>query len=228
MEKNKKYLNIPVPMLKDLHTDSKTFLNNVFDVGIYLYSKTLKGSEEKCYRDALHFFGITQISVRNCIANAKEILCSMPGKYPLTGIETDILWDYYKNDKDDFDIVCLGAFLGIRSILGKKPYDKTNKALIHARMFGYSTMQEMPTELNSLQRKYKLRYHMDKVLRELEISWHLKILWNHNRGFYISFDLSFNELALIIEKRKQLSKIEQIKEMKRKAFENAKTQLTTH
>ena len=57
---DKKYLNIPVPMIKELHTNSNSFFSNVFDVGIYLKSKTLAGSEEKCYRDALKFLGITQ------------------------------------------------------------------------------------------------------------------------------------------------------------------------
>jgi len=228
MNNNKKFLNIPVPMMKDLYADRKKFFENVFDVGIYLYSKTLTGLEEKRYRDASDFFGIKQKYIRDCIANAKEILFGMPEKYPLTGIEIDMLWDYYKNEKNDFDIVCIGAFLGIKSILGKKPYDKTNKALIHARMFGYTSAKVFPTQLNPLQEKYKIRWHMDKVLLELQTNWHLKILWNHNRGFYISFDLTFDEMALIIEKAKQLTKIQQIKELKIKAIESAKTQFTTH
>lgn len=228
MDNNKKYLNIPVPMLKDLHINSKSFFSDTFDVGLYLYSKTLTGSEEKRYKDSLHFLGITQPNIKNGISNAKRVLCRMPEKYPTTGIEKDILFDYYKNEKSDFDIVCLSAFLGIRSILGKKPYDKTNKYLIHARMFGYVTAKELPAKLTPLQEKYKIRWHMDKVLTELQINWHLKVLWNHNRGFYLSFDLSFDEMALLIEKDKQSTKIQRLNELKRKAIEGAKVQLTTH
>ena len=33
-------------MLKYLHTDSKKFFNDVFDVGIYLYSKTLRDQKK--------------------------------------------------------------------------------------------------------------------------------------------------------------------------------------
>lgn len=64
MDNDKKYLNIPIPMIQDLHINSKRFFNNVFDVGIYGYSKSLTGSEEKRYKDSLHFFGITQASAK--------------------------------------------------------------------------------------------------------------------------------------------------------------------
>ena len=223
MGDDKKYLNIPVPMLKDLHINSKKFFDDVFDVGVYLQSKTLEGSEEKRYKDAKHFLGVTQgCKPHNAISNAKEILNRMPAKYPTTGIEKDMYFDYYKNYKDEFDIICLAAFFAIRSILGKKPYCKTNKDFIRARMFGYITAKELPTQLTLLQEKYKARRQMNNVLNELEINWHLKILCNHNRGFYLSFDLSYDDLALIIEKNKQITKIQQITKAKRKAIESTK------
>lgn len=219
---DKKYLNIPIPMLKELHIDNKKFFNDSLDVGIYLYSQTLKGAEEKCYRAALKYLGITHGNIQGGIDTAKQVLYSMPKKYPLVGIEKEMLFDYYKNDKDDFDIACLGAFLGIKSILGKKPYCKTNKALIHARMFGYTTANELPDKLTSLQQKYQYRRQMDKILIELQMNWFLKTISNHQRGMMISFDLSFDELAVIIEKNKQQTKIQQLREMKREAISNAK------
>lgn len=229
MDNNKKYLNIPVPMLQDLHLNKNTFLNNAFDVGVFLKSKGLTGSPEKRYKDALHFLGVTQsTSVKTAISNAERILYKMPGKYPTVGIEKEMYFDFYKNEKSDFDIICLSAFLGIRSILGKKPYDKTNKSLIHARMFGCITAKNLPSKLTPLQEKYKIRWHMDKLMEELQINWHLRVLWNHNRGFYLSFDLSYDEMALIIEKEKQITKIQQLKELKKKAIERARAQVTTH
>jgi hypothetical protein len=69
---------------------------------------------------------------------------------------------------------------------------------------------------------------MDKVLLELQTNWFLKIFSNHQRGMYISFDISLDELALKSEKSKQITKIQQFKDMKKKAIENAKIQLTTH
>ncbi|MEI6049107.1 MAG: hypothetical protein WCS03_09440 [Bacteroidota bacterium] len=228
MNNDKKYLNIPVPMLKELHTNSKSFFSNVFDVGIYNYSKTLTGTENKCYRDALKFLGITQPDSKNGLSNAKNILNRIPSKCPIVGIEKEMLFDYYKNEKSDFDIICLGTFLGIRSILGTKQYCKTNKALIHARLFGYITAKELPAKLTPIEKKYQIRWHMDKVLIELQANWFLKLISNHQRGMYISFDFTLDELAVKSESNKQLSKIKQFKELKRKAIENAKAQLTTH
>lgn len=215
-------------MLKELHTNSKSFLSNVFDVGIYNYSKTLKGSEEKCYKDALKFLGITQGNIPAAIRNAKSVLSKMPTNYPITGIEKDMLFDYYKNEKSDYEKICLGAFLGIRSIIGSKPFCKTNKAMIHARMFGYSTVKDLSAELTAIERQYQIRWHMDKVLLDLQESWFLKLFSDHQRGMYVSFDLSLNDLAVKSEASKQRTKTQQFKEAKRKAIQSAKEQLTTH
>lgn len=228
MNDNKKFLNIPVPMLKELHTNSKGFFQNAFDVGIYLYSKTLSGTEEKRYWDASKFLGITQANYKRSLNDAKNVLKKMPARFPTTGIEKEMLFDYYKNDKSDFDIACLGAFLGIKSIIGTKPFCKTNKAFIHARMFGYVTAKELPAKLTPIEEKYLIRWHMDKVLLELQMTWFLKMISNHQRGMYISFDISLDELAIKSEKIKQLTKIQIFKELKKEAIKNAKKQLPTH
>lgn len=220
-ENDKKYFNIPVPLLKLLFTDSSGFFQNVFDVGIYLHSKTLQGSEKKRYKDACTFFEMkTPIDTWINIANAQGFLGSIPDNYPTTGIGRDMWFDFYRNQKDEFDIACLGVFLAIKSIIGKKTYVKTNKAFIHARMFGYNTAGDrpIPNQLTPIQKKYQMRYHMDKVITELEINWHLKTLWNHNRGFYLSFDLSLEEMARIIEKDKYSTKKRKLQEEKRQAI----------
>lgn len=224
MENNKKYLNIPVPMLKDLHINSKKFFKEAFVVGTYSYSKTLKGSEEKCYRDAIEFFRFKQEDVSFLIINAKQVLNRMPAKYPTVGIEKKILIDYYKNDKDDSDIMCLAAFLGIKSIIGKKLYCKTNKGLIHARMFGYSNVKELPKQLTPLQLKYQIRWHMDKVLLKLQMNWFLKLISDHHRGMYISFNMSLEQLTIAIESLKAQKSVQRFKEMKRKTIENTKAE----
>jgi len=222
MEGNNRYLNIPVFMLRDLYDDSKRFFDDAFDVGIYLYSKTLEGNEEKRYKDSLSFLGITQSNISNGIRNAKKILSGLPEKYPIVGIDKDMLFNYYKYNKAEFEIICLGAFLAVKSIIGKKLYNKTNKAMIHARMFGYKSPKELPETLSHLQEKLKARRQMDKILVELQLNWHLNLLWNHNRGIYVSFDLSLEKLAVIVEKDKRKSRLKELKEEKRSAIEKAK------
>jgi hypothetical protein len=224
----KRFLHFPVLMLKDLYVNSVNFCNNVFDVGIFLYSKKLRGTEVKRYKDALKFLRITQYNIEVAIINAKSILNNMPCKYPIVGIERDMLFDYYKNTKDEFELLCLGAFLAIKSILGTKPYCKTNKALIHARMFGYSSMKDLPLKLTSLQERCKIRWHMDKILIELQMNWYLKIISSHHRGMYVTFDLSLDELAAVIVKDRQQTKIQQLRDAKQKALNRAEAQLITH
>ena len=223
----KKYLNIPLPMLRGLHINSKEFYDNCFDVGIYLHSKTLEGSEEKRYKDSCDFFKIIQTRRETHIDKAKSILIKLPPPYPVFGFELDILWDFYKNQKEEHEKFILAAFLGIKSILGAKAYCKTNKAHVYARMLGYDSINELPIELTDEQRKYQLRWHMDKLLLQLQLSWHLKVISNRQRGMYISFDLDLEKLAVISEKNKLKNKLSAFQELKAKAIERAKN-ITAH
>jgi hypothetical protein len=228
MDKTRKYVNFPIPMLKGLHINSKKFLDNAYEVGIYSYSLTLHGPEEKRYSDALRFFGIriSDFSIR--LNKVKDLFYTIPIGSPYVGIERDIVYDYYNNEKSEFDIICLSAFLCIRSILGTKSYCKTNKYLIHARMLGYSTPKDLPSNLTPLEEKYKIRWHMDKVMQELQTDWYLKTISNHQRGMYVSFDLSLDELAAKSEMNKQFTKAKKLKALKKEAIQKAKTQLTSH
>jgi len=160
----------------------------------------------------------------NNIREAEEILFKTKGS-PVVGIEIGMLFDYYQNPKTEFEIVCLGAFLGVKSIIGKKPYAKSNKKMIFARMFGYKSPKELPNKryMNDLQKKYFNRYQIDKILNTLQLNWGLKMLWNHNRGVYLTFDVSLEELAKITETDKRKAKLRQLAEDKRKAIEKVKT-----
>lgn len=218
MASKNRFLNFPISLLRDLYSDCRRFANNAFDVGIYIYSLTLEGDEKKRFDDAGSFLNVTNGSLKN----AKEILSNISATCPRTGIDREMLFNYYRFNKTEFEIVCLGAFLGIKSIIGKKPYDKTNKILIYARMFGYCTARELPEALTEIQLKYKQRYHMDRVLTELQLNWNLKILWNHNRGFYVSFDLSLEDLAVVVQKDKRKYQLKQLQAAKQAAFEKAK------
>lgn len=217
-----RFLNIPIPMLKGLFENSTKFFNDVFDVGIYLYSITLEGAEVERYEGALKFLGITKANISTAIKNAKSIISNLPDKYPVAGIDKDMLFNYYKNAKSEFELICLAAFLGIKSIIGKKPFDKTNKAMIHARMFGYIIPNDLPKNLTPLQKKYLLRWHMDKVITELQLNWNLKVFWNHNRGIYISFELPLEKLAAVVDKKGRKAKIQELKEQKKRIRENLK------
>jgi len=195
-------------------------------VGVYLYSQKLNGDNDvQKFEDAAGYLNIRfGRGSENNIREAEEILFKTKGS-PVVGIEIGMLFDYYQNPKTEFEIVCLGAFLGVKSIIGKKPYAKSNKKMIFARMFGYKSPKELPNKryMNDLQKKYFNRYQIDKILNTLQLNWGLKMLWNHNRGVYLTFDVSLEELAKITETDKRKAKLRQLAEDKRKAIEKVKT-----
>ena len=51
-------------------------------------------------------------------------------------------------------------------------------------------------------------------------------MWNYNRGFYLSFDLSYDELALINLQDKRGYKRRLLKDQKKAALMKAKKQLS--
>lgn len=110
--------------------------------------------------------------------------------------------------------------------------------MITARMFGYSNKAEMldntpkltPRNISKEERairekeiaereKYLTRYHSDKVLTELELSWGL----DHIRGMYISYESDLATLAKVCEQSKKSVKVDALKEAKRQAKLAAKT-----
>jgi len=221
-----RFVNIPIALLPELYNNCREFCEKAMAVGVYLYSQKLNGDNDvQKFEDAAGYLNIRfGRGSENNIREAEEILFKTKGS-PVVGIEIGMLFDYYQNPKTEFEIVCLGAFLGVKSIIGKKPYAKSNKKMIFARMFGYKSPKELPNKryMNDLQKKYFNRYQIDKILNTLQLNWGLKMLWNHNRGVYLTFDVSLEELAKITETDKRKAKLRQLAEDKRKAIEKVKT-----
>ena len=231
MHKDIKYFNIPISLLPELYRDHKEFASKAIDLAIYRYAETLEGNSfiEK-FESALKFLNVVcHIPVEKVIKNIEnnENLLSLP-EYPSAGVYTGLLWNYQQHDKTEFECLCLGAFISIRSIIGKKPFAKTNKKMIFARMFGYKSPKELPNKrfMNDLQKRYFNRYQIDKILNELQLQWHLKIISNHNRCLYVSFDLSLEELAQKTLSEKNKQKLLKLKEAKKRAIERARTNST--
>lgn len=65
--------------------------------------------------------------------------------------------------------------------------------------------------------KYLTRYHSDKILTELELSWGLKRYAYHIKGMYISYTMDLAGLAKVCEQSKKSVKVNALKEAKRQA-----------
>jgi hypothetical protein len=221
------YLNFPIMLIKNIFLEKRSCIN--FIIGFSIYQKASNEYEQvtaECMDDVADELNInlgnSKRHLQLCHSFIKK-LNSPDDLGAFVGINNDILFDYLKNDKTEFQIAAFCAFCAVRSILGKKVFCKTNKALIHARMFGYRSAKQLPDKMTEIQKKYLNRYHMDKLIQELELNWHLKLFGGHCRGFYLSFDLSHCDLAMEHNKAKKKVKVDALKEKKKAALDFVKS-----
>lgn len=151
------YINFPISLLKDAFKNIKNTVDLIFDYAVYKHSQTLEyGDELSRMKAAADFFNINFGNINNSIKSAKDLQTShlcYDLKTPNASININILWDFYKNKKTEFDIACFCAFCAIKSILGSKDYVKSNKGMVIARMFGsakQNTKIEYPDEFRTL------------------------------------------------------------------------------
>ena len=128
-------------------------------------------------------------------------------------IKVEILLDYFKNEKSEFEIECFCGYCALKSMIGNKKIFKGTVKFLLSRMFPDS---------NNLKNKYKKHYHYRKLMKELEINWGLKKLSSNARGFYFSFTGDYDELEQIRAQKK--AKWEAIKQAKRKAILTTKNE----
>lgn len=307
MENKAEYLNFPISFFTDDFGDIKSTLDKAMDYAVYRHSLGLDlGTDEEKIKSSASFFAISYGDIDRVEPSYTKTCKKYNVKAPNISLRLSIMWEYYKYEKNEFQIACFRAFCAIRSILGDSEYCKTNKSMILARMFGrskpnakkilfgldqnsapqyftsitkatdylemegyiipYKTFisesiqsenlkavklpngykidraeliryvkranidkkifngsNSMGNKLTNsmLERKYANRYHIDKVLEELQLSWGLKLYSDHIRGMYVSFTKSLDDLAVINELSKKSNKRNDLKEQKRQAKEFA-------
>jgi hypothetical protein len=152
------------------------------------------------------------INPKQILKIGSKISSEIKPQEPMVSCKLNHLENFYKEEKDEYDKIQLVAYLAIRSILGGKEYVKTNKSHILSRMMGYGSKKMIPSELSDevfqLFDKYTIRYHIDKLIVELQLNWNLLTYSNHNRGIYIALKseekkMTIEKLALIAEQGKK-------------------------
>lgn len=99
-------------------------------------------------------------------------------------ISKPMLLDFRLNAKTAEERAGLLAYLATRSIIGQRPFAKTNKFFLTSRMAcNLKNQSELPEEIE----KYRLRYHFDKLKTMLFTSFNVAIYSDKTmRGFYVS------------------------------------------
>lgn len=209
---NIRYLNFPIQMLGGFLLDSKGVLDDVMDYSVYAHSvENLElGNEEDAFKSSAKYFGISFGNPSESIKNGEALYDSLGTGNPMVGIDRDMLFDYYKNHKSEFEKRCLLGYLAIRSILMDKPYCKTTNDNWFSRMDGKAS--KTPKEKLSKEiRNFYNEYQAKKIKTELSLKWNLKTYSKYTRGFYVSFKLDLDDLVFHAEKRRKSYQLKKLK-----------------
>ena len=228
---NQRYFNFPVCFLKDFLTDTRGCLNNIYDYSLYAYSCTMDldaeydfdGLEEETvemirieYACEFYGFDMYYSQMQMALMRGKRVYGEAEFHAPKTGISLDMFWDFYENEKTEFEKVCLLAFLAMKSILGPKNYCKTDNRFLLSRMNGSAHSHDFEKLSEPLQ-KYTTEYQIKKIKNELKANWSLKTYSRYTRGFYISFDMKQEVLIYQAEKNRKKNKLN-VKQLEEKAI----------
>lgn len=227
MEKNKeRYFNFPIQLLQGFMYNSANVLKEIHQYSIYENSlKLYKGSELERFKESADFFNLTFQNIENSFIAAKEIYCLIPDNSPKVGLNLSIFWDFYNNDKSEFDKICLLGFLGIKSIIGTKAFFKlTNKNWL-SRMNGNVKEVEYYSELSNEIIKYANEYQLKKIKTSLQNNWGLVSYSRFTRGFYVSYSMNYKDLVLIAEKNRISTKEKQRKAKEKEILKEVLEQL---
>jgi hypothetical protein len=181
-------------------------------------------------RQAYSFLSING-NFDNCLKHGKEIERTIPDHEPYPNVNIKKLFEYRDENKTEFDLMQFACYIGIHSILGKKPYCRTNKEHILCRAFGYASKNHLPETMNpytkELFNKYLKRYHIDRILQSLEIGWNIQIYSHNIRGLYIGLKnkITLDSMILHAETKKKKNQIENLKQEKNEARKKALQQL---
>ncbi len=202
-------------------------------LGIFESDKEFEGKAIEYYQMHLSYqsLGLTG-SIEQALKVAKEIEKHIPANDPMPMISRTHLFNFRDHDKTEFELAQFTVFIALRSIIGgKRQYAKTNKLHIASRMFGYASHKHLPDKfspaIKELFNKYTNRYHIDKVLQELELNWNVKIYSKNMRGMLVAMGnkIKMEDLILAAETQKRKNRIEALIKSKDEARVKALQQL---
>lgn len=220
-----RYFNFPIQLLTGFLDDPAKSLKNMLDYALYKHSLAMEyGSELDKLIASAGYFNVKLGYPKDNLKNGKELYNKADQKSPKVGINLKIFWDFYKNDKPEFDKVCLLAFLALKSIIQKKSYCKIDNKFWLARMDGKPRSCEY-AELSANLLKYANEYQTKKIKTALKLGWGLVTYSRYTRGFYISFTMSMESMILEAEKRRRSTKEKQYKKQEEAAVTMALARL---
>lgn len=225
MKKKDGYIFFPLILLKDAINNINASIDNIINYCFYCNTQIY----HKYENEVRHSLDIDINKFNLCLEKGKFIYESIPDTTVKVSIRKEVIWNYYNTDKTEYEIVLLIAFSALKSIIQRQTYKKiTNKYLLSRMSFCNKTTNQIEDYLI----KYNTRYYLDKIKKDLELHWHLKIYGENMRGFYVSFELNRKDLIKktiqnsarykiwMLKKEKSQSKIKALEEINKQDFIN--------
>ena len=209
------YLTFPVIILKDGIKDIKLVTNDAMFYCLYDYCQGKKGTQAALIQEAEKELGINYGNKKAAYSRGEILYNSIPERSPKTSIRKEIIFDFYKEYKTEFEIITFLAFAALRSILQKQPYIKTTNDILIRRMAGNLKKEDpLPEEFIKYNKEYwlkKIKLELQTVSNNLHKGWGLKLYACHTRGFYVTFRMSREELIMQAELRRKKYKEKELK-----------------
>ena len=221
------YYNFPIQLVKGFLDDSKKVLIDISHYCIYRvffdnfekYSGSFTGYQQAC-KD----FGIEFKNVAAAYQSGKNLYDATIEKSPMVGMTSEMYWDFFTNEKTEFEKVLLLGDLAFKSILGSKSYIKLDNKYWFSRMDGNAKSVDKEL-LDEKIRRYYNEYQTKKIKNKLITDWGLASYSRYNRGFYISYKMSLEDLAYHAEKIRKSTQDKKIKADVQSAHEKAMARL---
>ena len=217
------YYNFPIQLINGFLDDSKKVLIDISHYCIYRvfidnlekYSGSFTG-----YQKACDDFGIEFKNVAAAYQNGKTLYEATIDKSPMVGMTSEMYWDYMTNEKSEFEKVLLLGDLAFKSILGAKSYIKLDNKYWFSRMDG-SVKSIAKEDISPKLQRYLNEYQTKKIKNQLIANWGLASYSRYNRGFYVSYKMTLDDLAYHAEKIRKSTQDKKIKNDVKSAHEKA-------
>ncbi len=211
----KEYINAPMELYQGFLESPEKRNNCLYDVLRYEIGRTLTQESLFTLDDALERLGksYSGFDPDGLAEQCKSIFNEHYGNRKVYfSISIDQLDRFWNGDETDEECALLMAYLALKSIIGDKPFYKTNKYLWLARMDCKSKSVQSIDDLSEQVRRYATTYQQRRM-RELLESYYNVLFWSKSlngckgglKGFYFTLTLDPNEFmsALLKTRDKQ-------------------------
>lgn len=225
------YLTFPMAIFKNGTSDIREDIHRAMEYCLYERTghKNMGRTPAGAIKAAAESLHINFVHPQESYGRGEKIARGLPAKSPKTSISKKMMFDFYDGTKSEFEIVTFLAFAALRSIIQRDPYKKITNWYLLCRMAGEAKRIDERMPLPMWLVKYSQRYWLDRIKRELELNWGLKLYGYHCRGFYVSFakDITIDKLAYEAEARKKKTREKLLVEAKKQARQKAVVRIKT-